>query len=144
MGEVVDHCTSPTVAIDRLTKWGKTGMFPKLVLLDIKMPIMDGFEVLRWIRSDEALRDVFVVMLSSSEQSVDLSAAHDAGADSYLVKYPATGVLGTLLGLSLSAVARVDFAADLKRLGFASCLDLQWKQPHHLGSGRKSGSRIST
>lgn len=67
-----------------------------LVLLDIKMPRMDGFQLLQWIKGRPELKDLLVVMLSASSLDVDRAAAHDLGADSYLVK-PST--FGSLLGL---------------------------------------------
>ena len=59
---------------------------PRLVLLDIKMPGMDGFEVLRWIRNQWELSHLCVVMLTSSEALRDVNLAYKLGADSFLVK----------------------------------------------------------
>ena len=59
---------------------------PALTLLDIKMPEMDGFEVLRWIKSVEALSAMPVVILSASGLDLDVQEAMRLGADSYLVK----------------------------------------------------------
>ncbi|HWX19998.1 MAG TPA: response regulator [Candidatus Binatia bacterium] len=60
--------------------------FPKLVLLDLKMPRVDGFEVLSWMRQEEKCRRLPVVVLSSSNHEVDVNRAYDGGANSYLVK----------------------------------------------------------
>jgi CheY-like chemotaxis protein len=67
---------------------GKEAMhpFPSLILLDLKMPRVNGFEVLAWLRRDEKLRRVPVVVLSSSNHEADISRAYDAGANSFLVK----------------------------------------------------------
>ncbi|MBC7452927.1 MAG: response regulator [Massilia sp.] len=59
---------------------------PKLILLDIKMPRVDGIEVLRFIMSEEYLRVVPVVMLTSSAEERDLLASYEIGANSYIVK----------------------------------------------------------
>ncbi len=60
--------------------------FPELVLLDLKMPRMNGFEVLAWIRQQPELKRLPVVVFSSSNHEVDVQRAYDAGANSYLVK----------------------------------------------------------
>jgi two-component system response regulator len=59
---------------------------PVVVLLDIKMPRMDGIEVLRAIRGDEALKRIPVVILSSSREERDLAASWDLGVNAYVVK----------------------------------------------------------
>ncbi|MEO5627104.1 MAG: response regulator [Dokdonella sp.] len=59
---------------------------PALVLLDIKMPRMDGIEVLREIRTNEATRRIPVVILSSSREERDLAASWDLGVNAYVVK----------------------------------------------------------
>ncbi len=59
---------------------------PALVLLDLKMPRVNGFEVLAWIRQEPSLRRVPVVVFSSSRHEADVLRAYDFGANSYLVK----------------------------------------------------------
>ena len=59
---------------------------PGLVLLDLKLPKLDGFEVLRWIRTQPALCGLRVVVLSSSENIRDVNLAYALGANSFLVK----------------------------------------------------------
>jgi two-component system, chemotaxis family, response regulator Rcp1 len=59
---------------------------PDLVLLDVNLPAMNGHEVLQRIRSDPALADITVVMLSSSERRRDIEASERLEADSYLIK----------------------------------------------------------
>jgi two-component system response regulator len=59
---------------------------PALVLLDIKMPRMDGIEVLRNIRSDAALKRIPVVVLTSSNEEKDLVDTYDLGVNAYVVK----------------------------------------------------------
>jgi len=59
---------------------------PALILLDLKLPRRSGLEVLEWLRRQEGLRRMPVVMLTSSRQSDDVNRAYDLGANSYLVK----------------------------------------------------------
>jgi CheY-like chemotaxis protein len=59
---------------------------PVLILLDLKMPGMDGFEVLTWIRQREGLRTIPVVVLTSSSQMRDVNRAYQLGANSFFVK----------------------------------------------------------
>ena len=59
---------------------------PRLILLDIKMPRVDGIEVLRYITQTEALRTVPVVMLTSSAEERDIVQSYDLGANSFIVK----------------------------------------------------------
>jgi CheY-like chemotaxis protein len=62
------------------------GQVPALVLLDLKLPRRSGFEVLEWIRSNDASRLWPVVVLTSSNQNGDVRRAYELGANSYLVK----------------------------------------------------------
>ncbi len=59
---------------------------PAVVLLDIKMPRMDGIEVLQAIRDDPALKMLPVVMLTSSREEPDLKRCYELGANAYVVK----------------------------------------------------------
>ena len=61
------------------------GLKPDLVIMDIKMPVMDGIEALRQIKSVSA--DVMVIMLTVSEDEANLVEAIRAGADGYLLKH---------------------------------------------------------
>jgi two-component system response regulator len=58
----------------------------KVVFLDVKMPRLDGWAVLREMRSDERMRRVPVVILSSSDRDPDVQQAYELGANSYVVK----------------------------------------------------------
>ena len=59
---------------------------PAVVLLDIKMPRMDGLEVLTRMRADERLRRIPVVILSSSREESDLARSWDIGVNAYVIK----------------------------------------------------------
>ena len=59
---------------------------PIFVLLDLKMPRVDGLEVLRIIKQDEALRTIPVVMLTSSREERDLVRSYQLGVNAYIVK----------------------------------------------------------
>jgi len=59
---------------------------PKLIVMDIKMPRMTGFEVLEWIKTDGALRRIPVVIVSSSNRPQDIDRAYELGANAYMVK----------------------------------------------------------
>lgn len=61
---------------------------PLVCFLDVKMPGMNGFDVLRWIRCQQACNDIPVVMLSSSTEPRDLNEAHHSGAQCYIPKFP--------------------------------------------------------
>ena len=59
---------------------------PKLIVMDIKMPRMTGFDVLEWIKHDGTLRRVPVVIVSSSDRSEDIDRAYELGANAYMIK----------------------------------------------------------
>src|SRR6185312_5104029 len=59
---------------------------PDLILLDVKMPRVNGFEVLKWIRQQPGLAALRVLMLTSSDQIRDINEAYRLGANSFMVK----------------------------------------------------------
>ncbi len=59
---------------------------PRLVLLDITMPGMNGLEVCREIRTDEKLRDLPIIIMTARAQASDVAAGIEAGADTYIIK----------------------------------------------------------
>ena len=59
---------------------------PALVLLDLKLPLVSGLEVLKWIRDHPLLHSLIVIIFSSSAEPRDIAEAYRAGANSYLVK----------------------------------------------------------
>ena len=59
---------------------------PQVILLDLKMPRLSGFDVLTWRRANEKFRSVPVIVLSSSNHDVDLKRAYELGVNSYVMK----------------------------------------------------------
>jgi CheY-like chemotaxis protein len=60
--------------------------YPTLILLDLKLPKLDGLEVLKRIRGDERTRRLPVVVLTTSAEKVDIGTSYDLGANSYIRK----------------------------------------------------------
>jgi CheY-like chemotaxis protein len=78
-------------ALDYLFGRGKytdrhTHPLPNLILLDLKLPAIDGFEVLRQIKETPILKRLPVIVLTSSKEEGDRALSYDIGANSYLVK----------------------------------------------------------
>ncbi|MFP5039594.1 response regulator [Parasediminibacterium sp. JCM 36343] len=59
---------------------------PKVILLDLKMPKVDGLEVLKVIKSDPLTKNIPVVVLTSSKENPDIEKSYELGANSYIVK----------------------------------------------------------
>lgn len=59
---------------------------PSIILLDLKMPGIDGFEVLEWVRQQPSLRMLRIIVLTSSDAISDVNRAYQLGANSFLVK----------------------------------------------------------
>jgi CheY-like chemotaxis protein len=76
---------------------GEKASRPCLVFLDIKMPKLDGFEVLRWIRKQTTLKTLPVVMLSGSDEPRDMTRARELGATRYLIKHPSPDDIAELM-----------------------------------------------
>lgn len=88
-------------AIDYLSGEGRfsdrqTYPMPAVVFLDLKLPIKSGHEVLEWVRKQEFLKDLVVIVLTSSNQPQDLQQSYQLGANSYLVKPPTSVQLADL------------------------------------------------
>lgn len=61
---------------------------PILLLLDLKMPKLNGFQVLEWLKSHPEIGHIPVAIMTSSDHDPDISRAYALGADSYLIKPP--------------------------------------------------------
>ena len=77
-------------ALDYLFRHGdyaeRSDTVPRLVLLDLKMPRVDGIEVLRSIKAAERMRRIPVVVMTSSQEEKDVAQTYDLGVNSYVVK----------------------------------------------------------
>ena len=87
----VQEVSSGRKAIEYLKGDGKFGdraeyPFPGIVLLDLKMPEIDGFEVLEWIRNKLELRGVLIIVLSQLDELRQINRAYALGANSFLMK----------------------------------------------------------
>ena len=91
----LEHGEDGERAVARLAEDGAP--VPAVVLLDLKLPRMSGFEVLGWIRAAPRVRRVPVVVLTSSRLRDDVGRAYDLGANSYLVKPTAPEALGLMM-----------------------------------------------
>jgi CheY-like chemotaxis protein len=78
------HDGAEAIAYLQRAKSGDT--FPVVVLLDIKMPKMNGIEVLRALKADASLKQVPVVMLTSSREGPDIDECYKLGVNAYVVK----------------------------------------------------------
>jgi CheY-like chemotaxis protein len=65
---------------------GRDGSYPAVILLDLKLPKINGLEVLQQIRSDQELRFLPVVILTSSHEEKDLVRGYELGVNAYVVK----------------------------------------------------------
>jgi DNA-binding response OmpR family regulator len=81
-GHQVQHAPDGASGLESL----KRAPLPHLVLLDVMLPKMDGFEVLRQLRAEPRTKDLPVVMVSSFSRDVDAARGRELGADDYIVK----------------------------------------------------------
>ena len=92
-GKVANHITWVKDGAEALEFIFRNGAYagrpeqnPKLILLDLKLPKVDGIEVLRRIKADERTRVIPVVMVTSSAEGRDIAESYKLGVNSYLVK----------------------------------------------------------
>ena len=89
-GIVIDHARNGQEAVDYLMRRQDPAAhdlpLPALVLLDLKMPLLDGFGVLAQVKAHDTLRHTPVVVLTSSSEPSDLRRAYAHGANAYVAK----------------------------------------------------------
>jgi hypothetical protein len=73
-------------ALAYLNGWEPSAPLPVVILLDLRLPRIDGIEVLRQIKAHPQFRTIPVVVLTSSAEDRDIQAAYELGANSYIVK----------------------------------------------------------
>lgn len=78
------HLEDGQEALDYL--YDENNEMPKLILMDVKMPRVDGIEVLRKLKSDDKRKIIPVVMLTSSKEDKDIIDAYNLGVNAYIVK----------------------------------------------------------
>jgi CheY-like chemotaxis protein len=99
----IHHVQDGEAALDYLFRRGeytdpRKSPTPHLILLDLRLPKVDGLEVLSAIKADEKLRRIPVVVLTTSEAEADVARAYENHANSYLVKPVDFDKFGKLMG----------------------------------------------
>ena len=89
----LQHVEDGQAAVDYLAGTGKYGdralyPLPMVVFLDLKLPFKSGHDVLSWIRRQPEFEKLIVIVLTSSDETVDLKRSYQLGANSYVVKPP--------------------------------------------------------
>lgn len=87
----IEHFIDGQTALDYIFRRGEyedpaTSPRPHMILLDLRLPRVDGLEVLRVIKEDEVLKNIPVIILTTSEAEKDMARAYDNYVNSYLVK----------------------------------------------------------
>jgi CheY-like chemotaxis protein len=93
----VHHANNGRAAIEFLDQSSATGSLPRIMFLDLKMPVMNGFELLAWMRKQTYCAQIPVIVLSGSDHQNDIDRASQLGAVCYLVKPATTDDLRRLL-----------------------------------------------
>lgn len=85
-GFEVKGCLNGQLALDYLGEITDVAKLPNLIVTDLMMPIMDGFSLLKVLKSSEVYKPIPVVVLSAKSDTTDLELAFETGAADYLVK----------------------------------------------------------
>jgi len=100
----------------RYSNWSEFPL-PTVVVLDLKLPGIDGFEVLSWIRKQPGLRTLRVVVMTCWELDQDVNLAYELGANSFIVKPAALEDLIQMIEMSRSYCLSFDKAPEVFRAG---------------------------
>jgi len=82
----VDVARDGEEALQRLQDWDAGADVPVVILLDLKLPRINGLEVLRQLKAHPVYQKIPVVVLTTSREHLDVEAAYELGANSYIVK----------------------------------------------------------
>ncbi|PKP12365.1 MAG: two-component system response regulator [Bacteroidetes bacterium HGW-Bacteroidetes-3] len=74
------------MALQQIDLWDKGGQIPVVILLDLKLPKIDGLEVLKTLKTHQVYNTIPVVVLTSSGDERDIAEAYELGVNSYIVK----------------------------------------------------------
>jgi CheY-like chemotaxis protein len=91
----------------------KSHLMPCVILLDLNMPRMDGFEFLRIVKADETVRDIPVVVVTTSSNTHDMAETLQQGAVGYVVKSADYGVFRETMKVIQSYAAPVEQSGEL-------------------------------
>lgn len=111
VGSPLDVVIDGQQAIEYLSRTGRFAdrreqPLPSLIFLDLKLPFVHGFEVLSWMRSEAALKELPVVVLTSSPEERDRVRAEQLGARAYFVKPPSPEMVREAMAWAKGGKAR--------------------------------------
>jgi len=116
--EVVDYLIGAGAFADR-----EKYPLPMMILMDLKMPVMDGFEVLAWLRSKPGIKVIPTIVFSSSDLPKDITRAYELGANSFMTKSVTyDGLLAKLQTLSHYWLEHCKHPVVADADGSASCV----------------------
>ncbi len=82
----VDNGVELIIYLESITDNKTSTLYPKLILLDLNMPKMDGREVLKKIKSHEVFKKIPVIVFSTTKNQIEVKRCYDLGANTYVVK----------------------------------------------------------
>jgi len=99
-GFEVQTCQDGQVAMDKLAEAKQAGDFPSMVILDLNMPVVNGWDVAKWLSADPELDEIPVIVTSATREQGE--KAQELHADAYLVKpFTTDEILGVVELFSL-------------------------------------------